>query len=299
MSFDLISYFEERGISFSTSGPNTSQGWINTSCPFCDDTSNHLGINLESLVYSCWKCSEKGHISKYIQYTENIPKKQVYEILKEFGGTLYKRKPIVREEKTSTTFFFPKTATKDFHKLHLRYLKKRRYDPKDIIEKYDLYCCTNLGNYKWRIVVPIFMSGNPVSFTTVDITGSSNIKYKHCPKEKSVVAVKNAVYNIDSVDSIAIIVEGVFDCWRIGSPAIALFGKKHTTEQLKAIRNLNLKKAFVMLDSDAIREATKLCNTLSEFVPHVEIMEIRKGDPDDLSEETVKDIRKKLGLKEK
>lgn len=34
-------------IPFSEQGKNIGNGWIGLKCPFCDDHSNHLGLNLQ------------------------------------------------------------------------------------------------------------------------------------------------------------------------------------------------------------------------------------------------------------
>ena len=44
-NFDIISYLENRGVSYWTEGKNVTDGWVNINCPFSPDPSNHLGIN--------------------------------------------------------------------------------------------------------------------------------------------------------------------------------------------------------------------------------------------------------------
>jgi hypothetical protein len=76
-NLNLIEYLDDKNISYSTSGKNVSSGWIGISCPFCGDSSNHLGINLESKVFSCWKCGEKGNFIKLAMELEGLSFKEI------------------------------------------------------------------------------------------------------------------------------------------------------------------------------------------------------------------------------
>jgi DNA primase len=88
-------------------------------------------------------------------------------------------------------------------------------------------------------------------------------------------------------------VEGVFDAWRIGDGAIATFGTQFTDEQLLMISKF--KQVFVMYDQDAIDDAHRLANILMLFVP-VKVLELDSGDPDDLEDYQVREIRRDLRL---
>ena len=83
-SFDIIFYLEEIGISYSTSGKNISQNWIGINCPFCDDQSNHCGINIHSKVYSCFRCGSKGNVTKLIMALENKNVSGAMNTIKQF-----------------------------------------------------------------------------------------------------------------------------------------------------------------------------------------------------------------------
>ena len=58
--FDIINYLENREIDYHKAGEkNVGKGWININCPFCDDPSWHLGINLKSKFFNCYICEQK------------------------------------------------------------------------------------------------------------------------------------------------------------------------------------------------------------------------------------------------
>jgi hypothetical protein len=56
-----------------------------------------------------------------------------------------------------------------------------------------------------------------------------------------------------------------------------------------------IKKVFVMFDTDAIKIARKLASTLSVFTK-VEVIELESGDPDNMKEHEVHDLRRDLRL---
>src|SRR3990170_3506093 len=57
---DIESALKSKRILYLDSGSNVSRGNINICCPFCpDDPSYHLGINLETGYWGCWR--DSGH----------------------------------------------------------------------------------------------------------------------------------------------------------------------------------------------------------------------------------------------
>ena len=98
-TFDPIAYFEDRDIAYSTEGKNVTENWVNIECPFpfCDDSvlhSNHLGINLESKLFSCWICGEKGGMDRLIQELEGCSWSESQVILSQFQENPYKDIPL-------------------------------------------------------------------------------------------------------------------------------------------------------------------------------------------------------------
>ena len=54
--FNAEQFLKDYGITIPTDQTNTQPGWINIACPFCHDSSNHGGFNIEKEFYNCWKC---------------------------------------------------------------------------------------------------------------------------------------------------------------------------------------------------------------------------------------------------
>jgi hypothetical protein len=296
--FDIKSYLSDRNIDYKTGGENVSSGWINISCllPGCSDHKEHLGINLKTLFYSCWLCRQKGHAIRLVQIIEKCSERQAWQIVKpyitDFDGSIWE------EEKTRLdiqTMSFPIGIEKEFPKPHIDYLLSRGFDPYPLIEKYKLKACWTAGNYRFRIIVPIFYQHQFVSFTAMDILRQDDRpKYKDCPINESIIPVKNCLYNIDSVQDRTIIFEGITGVWRWGDGAIASFTSFLTQEQILMLAKKKIKKVFILFDPDATEKGEKMAYQLSAIIPSVEQIKWKTGDPKDMSPEIMAELKKNL-----
>lgn len=291
--FDILGYLSERGIPFTSSGKNVSQKFIGTACPFCGDTSNHLGINPTTKQTTCWRCGYH-HIGQYIKEVENCSWQKVKKIYEQFqlqelpnkksSGIIYANQEVK----------LPLGCTNKFSDNHIKYLEKRRFDPKKVIKKYQLMATNNIGKFKFRIIIPIFLKNKMVAYVGRDITEMSDIKYLNSAEENSIIPVKSALYSINPIRDTAIIVEGIFDAWRIGKGAIATFGKTATKEQILLLKGL--KRVFIMYDADAIEQSHKLAYSIGNIVPYVEIIELEQDDPDSLSDQEILAFKREINL---
>jgi DNA primase len=289
--FDIISYLQSRNVPFSYGGNNVSSGWIGINCLFCLDPSNHLGINLQSKAFSCFRCAEKGNAIKLIQEIDGVSEAEAWKIMHEYTNGFF----IAKEKHYQSKVKFPPGTSKNFGEQHLSFLENRKYEAQTVIKQYDLYATGPVGDYKHRLLIPVFFKKRIVSFVGRDVTNQSKIKYKNSSEQYSIKDVKQCLYNMDSViQDKAVIVEGVFDTWRIGDGAIATFGTKYTREQLRLLKGL--KRVFILYDADAIPTAHKLAYDLTTIVPQIEVLELSEGDPDNLTEKDVRALRKDLNL---
>jgi len=299
MEFDVKKYLRSMGIHFHRPGEkNVSSGWINISCPFCNDPSWHCGINLKSFMFNCWDCHRKGHLQFLVSKLSSCNFKKAKDIMEEFGS-------FVVDSGTTKTFSpkinrvdWPKGVEKVWPKLHLDFLESKNFNPKKIITEYNLKPCYLSGKYKYRIVIPIYENRKLVSFTTRDVTNKSDIKYKDLSPEQSIVPVKKSLYNLDKVDKNMVIVEGAGDVWRIGKGAVATFTTQFTDDQVYKIIEKDPDNVFIMYDGEehATKQAYKLANKLSGFINKVEVIELEDGDPGELPDKDVKHLRKELRL---
>lgn len=293
-TFDICQYLENRNISYSDKGKNIASGWIGTTCVFCDDQSTHLGINLQSNAYNCLKCGEKGNILHLIQEIDQVPIPKAIQIFYQFQGTTlsYLDEPIHHQPPSQIQL--PKGASKNFAGVFTNYLLGRKFNPSQIIRDYDLYCCHTIGDFKFRLIIPVYFNDQCVTFTSRDVTNKAIIPYCHCPIEKSIIPIKETLYNIDSVKDKAVVVEGVTDVWRLGEGCVATFGTKYTKEQLVLLSSV--KKIYILYDSDAKEQSEKLGNDLSCFINEVEILYLDEGDPANMDQFEALKLMKYLGF---
>jgi DNA primase len=289
--FDIVKYLDSRNIWHKDHGDNVSNGWTSINCLFCIDHSNHLGINLTSKVYTCYKCAEEGNCFKLIQEIDGVTFRNAIGIAKEFGNGVF----IPRERHFQTKLKLPDNILKELTPRHKEFLINRRYDPDYVIPKYKLLATGPVGNFKHRIIIPVHMNERMLSFIGRDVTGQATIPYKNSPESLCIKDPKNSLYNMDSVlQSKAVVVEGIFDAWRIGDGAVATFGTKYTHEQLRLFKNL--KRVFVLYDADAKTLSHKLAADLSSIVKEVKVLELDEGDPDNLTDDDVRSLRREIGL---
>ncbi len=309
MSIDVKTLLEEKDVRVWTYGKNCSPGWVNIRCPFCNDHSNHLGINLESNAIRCWKCGEDGDFYKLLIELFDIDFREARMMAAPYQDYHYeptsKRLPPISRQ--PGTPILPKEATKEMPPEYQKYLISRRFDPDYVHEKYDLYYCNFIGNFKGRIIVPVKINNEIVSFVGMSIHREvpNILKYKNCPDIQSIVPRRNLVYNIDNVlvnvnKIIIIIVEGILDCWRMGDNCVAIMTTSFTQEQINLLTD-KADEFFIMFDSKkkdptAPRKARQLSKQLVSLGKRVKILNLDKGDPDDLDTIQVELLRQQLGM---
>lgn len=295
-TFDTIAYLEDRGIAYSTEGKNVTQGWINVQCPWCGDPSQHLGISPSNLL-NCWRCGKHGPVINLVMEIENCSYRDVLAIIEEFQTYTprsFKEEVQDRIETDGKNILPPEM--KELQPLHRNYLEGRGFDPDFLTEKYRLGACYLTGEYRYRIIVPVIMAEKVVNFTGMDVTGQAKMKYKNCKNDASLIPMKHVLYNIDTVRDTALVVEGVTDVWRIGDGTVAVMGMEYTQEQVRLLYTKGVKKVIVMFDEGPMerKKAGRLADALSVLLPVVEVIELNSGDPADLSDEEVRELREEI-----
>ena len=287
--FDIKSYLKDRGIKISDGGKNVSSRYIGIKCMWCGDKSDHLGVDINTKIFKCWRCSRTGPASLIVMSIEKCSFTRAESIMKEYID-LRLAKGIQKERKTNYLYSLPKEATKEFPSIHLDYLKGRNFIPEVIIPKYDLYSCYNLGDYKFRIIIPVIMEGKIVGFTSRDVTNKMPDRYKtSAPSDKW-------VYNIDNCKSEVIIVEGPTDVWRLGDNTICILGSSFSDFQLMTIKNAGIRMAYILFDAEeeAQRRAWNMGVDLDMIGIDSTILSLDKGDPGEMSQDDANKIKREI-----
>ena len=271
-------------IPTSTGGKNWQQGWIQVCCqmPGCTDVGFHGGFNISGNYYNCWKCG--GHsMADVVGQLLGIQWFEAKELLKQYSSTgtdaaAVKKRALAKEIGWPINCHF-------LNHSHRKYLIRRDFIPADLVKNWDIKGTGPIGPYKFRIIIPIYFDGKLVSYQGRDITGRSDLRYKACETEKEVIHHKHIIYGIDHIKNRkAVIVEGVFDVWRLGYGAVSTFGTEVTNEQVLLLAD-RLERAYIAFDDgEAESKAELLGNRLIALGVDVELITIDADDPAELSD---------------
>lgn len=257
-----------------------SSTWINIQCPFCCDSSYHGGFDTIEVHYCCLKCGYH-HMNCILEiiigndYRKTViayDQDQTYEV---FIQNKYDNKEL-------TLPFTPRVLQEE----HRQYLVNRGYDPDELIELWDIGGYQD--NYSSRIMIPITSNGRIVSYQGRDITGMNRLKYLTCSSKLELKHHKHVLYGLDLIQdkcNTAIVVEGVFDVWRLGIGSVATFGIQYTKHQVLLLAK-RFSKVLILFDTDtnAKRQALKLALELLGLGVKVRIVTLRGcNDPGDLT----------------
>ena len=300
MNFQKL--FEDYKIDYSL---KTNRGWVNTKCIYCGGSSYKLGFNPTEDYCTCFACglhNLKETLSKLLA----IPKKDINDVIEQ-----YKTRTIILNklnDKKTTAVKNLVLPTDTFTPIERKYLKSRNFNPSYLHKKYNVVGGGIVGDWKYRIIIPVIINGKIVSWTGRSILEKSKLdelkipRYKNLEIKKSVINPKECLFNLDnSKNKTVVLTEGPFDVMRLGDDFICSFGTSLTQSQIKEIR-LRYDKVFIMFDSEieAQQKARNYGQMLSSVGVDVEIVDaysdFNKNDGGELNDEEVKIIRKELCL---
>lgn len=292
--FDALQFCNDFGVEWLSQGKNVGRGWIAVNDPFTYDTGFHGGFYLHDGHFYSWKTG--GHSTfSVVKAITNKEDFEVYQILTEYGSRTQILKDLNKKVASASSIVLPGG---ELEKMHRRYLKKRRYDPDFLVEKYGLRGGSIVGDWAYRVIIPVFHNGVVVTYLGRDITGEQQLRYKNCPIELSVIDPKKILYNSDNCKGESVlVVEGSFDVMRFGDGSCCTLGTSVTEAQIRELSKF--KKVFVMFDNEpkAQAKAKKICQMLSVMGVDVEL--VNHGwdhDLGDASDEEVEEVKKELCL---
>lgn len=276
---------------------HSRNGWINIKCPYCSGNPGyHLGWHIHSKHFYCWRCGRKPMISTFATLL-HLNFAETKKVLDQYDIDEY----IVPNKKDSKKLpFLLPPGSDNLQPQHIRYLKKRKFNPKQIIKDFKILGTGPISriekvNYKHRIVIPYYWNSKIVSFDARDITEKAKDKYMACSRDREVIEHKKILYGMQEYwQETGIGVEGPTDVWRMGKEACATSGIQFTNAQVRLIAKY-FKRFAVMFDDEpqAIKQAELLVSELkfrgvdSFRVPIV-------GDPGNLSQREANYLKKQI-----
>jgi len=278
--FDAERFFQDNDIQiYDETNKNVSRGWIGLSCPWCGDTSNHLGLELNTKVMHCFRCKKNTNIIGYMKYALDLEWSEIKSLIDEYGSYSPSIKPEDDFERPSR-FKIPEHVSADVPPIFKKYMRKRGFSD-SVFKKYNLHTAVR-GDYAWRICIPIVMEGVIVGMTCRSIRGNAKLRYKETPDRKNVIAGKHWIFNYDRIKSSKIIcVEGSFDAMKLGDNTIAsLSSEDWSGTRLMLLKRKSVKKAVVLFDSGEIgfKKAESVAGNLAAVIQDVSIASIKFQD---------------------
>jgi hypothetical protein len=295
--FDVIRFCQDYGVDYALKGKQVSKGWIGLPDVFnkSNDTEYHLGFNIAGSYFYSWI---DGWHSVYSWLEIVASGEDIRAILVEYGDEIsyVRRFDEVRHNAETISFSFgelPKQAR--------QYISGRRFDPDTLIKTYGLRWGGIVGNFAYRIVIPLYdKSGELVSYQGRFIgTDKSIPRYKTLSIEKSLVDPKSILYNENNVTGNTIyVMEGFFNVARWGENAVASLGTSFTESQVRLLSAY--KRVIILFDSEvqAQGRAKKLATRVSAMKSRgVEIVDLELGDNDiaDCSDEAIQEFKQQIG----
>ena len=302
--FDAEAFYKEYGIHYVTPGSgdkHSREGWIQVPCPFCTGHSGyHLGYNLEEGYYNCWRCGSKRIYAVIDALVGPLDENGIKDIYKRFQTDpdgYYPWKDVPKADKKQKLKLPEGTET--LKKAHKQYLRGRGFDPDEIVDIWGIMGTTVYGNYARRIIIPIYYQGRLVSYHSRDITGRQRLRHKACEKAEEILDHKTIVYGFDHAirnsRKKVIVVEGIFDVWKIGPGAVATFGIEVLSSQVRLLSKFE--EVFVLFDNEpqALKNARKLRDDLLTLGSDSYVIKIpNMTDPAELSRGEARKLRQRI-----
>ena len=252
-------------------------------CPFCNHHKPKLEVNFTENKkghnpWHCWVCGKKGKTIKGLFKLLKAPSDKFIEL-----GKLVKTGSQVEEVIVQNVVELPKEFKQILNNPDLKarqaynYLKNRNVTDDDII-KYNIGYC-DFGRYQNMVIIPSYDKDGTLNyFTGRSFEKDPFIKYRNPECSRDIIPFELFI----NWDSPLVLCEGPFDAMAIKRNAIPLLGKNIQSNLLKRIVQSTVKKIYIALDTDAIKQALKHCEYLLNQGKEVYLVELDGKDPSDL-----------------
>ena len=264
-------------------GKRTARGNQAYPCPFCNHHKPKLEINFTenkkgNNPWHCWVCNKQGKTLNSLFKQVKATPTQFSELKK-----LVKTGSEVQEVIVETSLDLPKEMkshidNNDIIARHARaYLKSRNINIDDII-KYNINYCDN-GRYANMVIIPSYDAyGNLNYFTGRSFQKDPYVKYRNPEVSRDIIPFELFI----NWDSPLVLCEGPFDAIAIKRNAIPLLGKNIQQSLMKKIVSSTVKKIYLALDTDAMKQALKFAEYFMNQGKEIYLVDLEGKDPSDL-----------------
>lgn len=298
--FDVQTFLDDYRIDWTERDAGRG-GWTNVNCCFCveGDDKQKLGIHPDGYC-NCWRCG-KHSLEDFAKRMFRVEFKQARAIL-----APYERLGMLRMSKAQVYAATVEPPGGELRRIHRDYLWDRDFDPDWAVEEYAVTGTGSKERWKdiWfadRLILPIRdRTRRVISFQGRDVSGESEIRYKGCPVDLSVKHYKQTFYGLEHArPDLIVVVEGIFDQWRLGRGSVASFGTSLTEHQVTLLAEWPAVIFAFDSEAQAQERARMYAARVAAFGREVDIVDLELEDGDDMADLTdreASDIRRALGL---
>lgn len=293
MKVNIEQLLDDYQIEYRSSGKNIGTDFIGVTCCSCGNET-HGGITPDGRLQLCWVCGAKIGIVKFIASTLSIPYSKAKDIVNPYFSKYHSSPNLQIQE-------VPKIILPGSPKLGplcISYLKDRGFDPFLLQAQYNLHDGGQTGDYKYRVIIPIYFKGELVTFVARALSTEIKLRYKNLSKIKSKIPVGGILYGGEDIDDECFLVEGIFDKFVMGSNCVATLGTVVTDIQIKLL--CKLKRCVILFDNSkaARAKAGELKSILSFCGVETEIATLpdHVSDPGKLTSKEAMVIRRRYLL---
>lgn len=301
---NVLEILNRYNIDYVDRGNNVAKGNVNIQCPWCGeaDHSQHLGINLETGMWGCWRnVKHRGRklhrlLSKLTGLSSAEARRatgegelravQQGDMERAVQGLTEDRTALVDAARVRSIQLPPAfrqicAAGVDPRRAEARfrmYLDKERgflkHHHKKLAREYKLHYCVR-GRFADRLIIPVYERGELMTYLGRSVYSGASMRYLALEEEFSVKQVKDCLYNYDNVKvggHSLFITEGVFDAMKVD-----FYGKRHDSRAV-ALFNMNVEDSqhelffelrglfdeyIVFLDEGQVAESLNMQQALS------------------------------------
>jgi len=260
--------------------------------PFVDHYKPKLEINIRLTSkgdnpWHCWISDEKGKTIKSLFKKLRVSKQTWDEY-----NSIFSKVNRYASEFDTTEVVEQVELPKEFKPLYqqsnsikwkhaLNYLLNRGLRVEDIV-KYNIGYCED-GEYADKIIIPSYDEKGKLNFFVGRSFYETKFKHKNPKVSKDIVGFDLLV----NWDTPIVLCEGAFDAIAIRRNAIPLFGKSIQSELEKKIIGNSVKKLYICLDSDALKNALGLAEKFMSYGIQTHLVDLGDEDPSEMGYDNI------------
>lgn len=313
MSVDYRSILDAHGIEYSTK--QHSAGNIGVNCPFCartsdPDPSHHLGINLDTGAWNCWRNSAhrggKPHhllkilcgmshedVDRLLGIRTAAPTSEFDAMFGSGNDPFAAPSDAIESDNLSTAAFEAFTAfapiSSALAEPHRGYLRRRGI-AKSTMQEFGLLAGI-VGQWAGRVIFPVHAHDSAVVRTwTARAIGNATPKYLALGRAHG-ANIKSLLYNAERLrrgGDVVAVTEGPMDAIALqqlapNTAVTCTFGLSVSDDQIAQLKALDFPRVVFLFDSTAYGNAEACAARAGGEAFDFETLFNRGGDPGDLT----------------